>query len=71
MNNTKHSRPFPRITYPKENVRKQIPSVCWLLILAWEMSQILSETPSSYLVKHPEWMAACTKECDSLFGLSL
>lgn len=28
MNNTKHSRPFPRITYPKENVRKQIPSVC-------------------------------------------
>jgi hypothetical protein len=25
MNNTKHSHPFPRITYPKENGRKQIP----------------------------------------------
>jgi hypothetical protein len=50
MTNTKHSRPFPRITYPKENGRKRIPSLCWLL-LTWEKSRILSETPSSYLVK--------------------
>jgi hypothetical protein len=58
MTNTKHFRSFFRITEPRENGRKQKPSVCWLL-LRRKKSRTTTETPFSYPVKRPHgWRPA-------------